>query len=102
MVRDRCLPTGLGGMYRHLQRDGGELVRGEHGGRRRAAAGGAGLGVPERRRLQRHPARRDVLPAGHQGRPRLVRLQQLLPAQGPRRRDLRLRRRRLRRLPGAK
>uniref|UniRef100_A0ACD5U7D1 Uncharacterized protein n=1 Tax=Avena sativa TaxID=4498 RepID=A0ACD5U7D1_AVESA len=60
-----------------------QLVRGERGGRGRASAGGAGLRVRPRRRLQRHPAREDVLPAQHQGRARYLRLQRLLPAKRP-------------------
>ena len=79
---------------------GGELVRGESGGRRRAAAGGAGLGVRTRRGLQRHPARRPVLRSGYQGGARVLRVQRLLPAQRASQQRLRLRRRRLHRLPG--
>ena len=60
-----------------------ELVRGERRGRGRAAAGGAGLRVRARRGLRRHPARGGVLRAQHQAHARLVRVQQLLPAQRP-------------------
>ena len=57
-----------------------ELVRGEPQRERDGAAGGAGLGVRAGRRgLLRHPAGRELLQPGHRPRPRVLRLQQLLP-----------------------
>jgi len=88
---------------RHMRPEpGGELVRGESGGRRRAAAGGAGLGVRTRRGLQRHPARRPVLRSGYQGVARVLRVQRLLPAQWASKPSVQLQRRRLHRVPGTK
>ena len=71
-----------------------ELVRGEPQRERDGAAGGAGLGVRAGRRgLLRHPAGRELLQPGHRPRPRVLRLQQLLPEE-PRADQLRLRRHR--------
>ncbi|KAL5662781.1 hypothetical protein ACJX0J_029906, partial [Zea mays] len=71
-----------------------ELVRGEPQRGRGGAAGGAELRVrPGRRGLLRRPAGRELLQPGHRPRPRVLRLQHLLPEE-PRADQLRLRRRR--------
>lgn len=56
------------------------MVRREPGSGERGRAGGDGLRVRVGRGLQHGGARRAVLPAGHAGGARLLRVQQLLAA----------------------